>query len=161
MLFWGGAYSMAVPRMAEVGLTLSLQGLLHVRRRGFLESSFGRGRPRRVLYRAAAALAFNPSAGHVECNGPCIPSRGMWTSPGGISGPIRQNAIRADWQSASMPCMPHKLPTVCLDNSALCQLFTEKCPAMVLGTFPLPNGDVQQQLHASIIAFLSVAFFVQ
>ena len=33
-------------------------------------------------------------------------------------------AIRADWQSASMPRMPHKLPTVCLDNFALCKICT-------------------------------------
>ena len=33
-------------------------------------------------------------------------------------------AIRADRQSASMPRMPHKLSTVCLDNFALCKLCT-------------------------------------
>ena len=33
-----------------------------------------------------------------------------------------------------MPRMPHKLPTVCLDNFIL-----EFCPALVLGTFPLPS----------------------
>ena len=48
-----------------------------------------------------------------------------WIAVGGRPHPPQTQPytpIRADRQSASMPRMPHDLPTVCLNNSALCGL---------------------------------------